>query len=206
MEMEIETMENEKIGIETVETVEGVEYRRPVYGLEIEDSTMVRDMILRDEKNGNGKPKWELTPIPNKFNRNDDIRLKCLSSKFNSLEKDLIINNKKFKISTPALKIAHEFGILNEINYLKIKHGGLPVLESYTNTPGEIKNCYDKIKDISNDKRIIIVVNKEKHFVDKDGEIHSNNNLKKLLDLNNSRLAQEILDNNVEHPLKKIFA
>lgn len=160
------------------------------------------------KKNGRGKPKLELVQIPDKFNRNDDIRIKCYSSKLNILEKDLIINNKKFKISTPALKIAYESGILNEINYLKIKHGGLPVLESYTHTPIEIKNCYDKIKDLSNDKRIIIVVNKENTlFADNDGEIaKTNHTLKKLLDLNNSRLAQEILDTQVEHPLKKLFS
>lgn len=43
--------------VEMVETVETVVYRKPTYGLEIEDSTMVRDMIFRDEKKWTRKTK-----------------------------------------------------------------------------------------------------------------------------------------------------
>ena len=114
----------------------------------------------------------------------------------------------KFDLCTPSLKHAFEMGVLNENNYKDIKIGGLLALERYSTTPEGIKNCYNKIKDLSNDKKIIIVTNKKNTlFANNDEEIAKTDiDLKKLLNLNNSRLAQEILDTQVEHPLKKIFA
>lgn len=112
------------------------------------------------------------------------------------------------ELSTPALVAAYEMKILNRLNFIEIKNGGMQILEKYS-TPNEaVKNIYSSIKDLLNDKRIIIVVNKENTlFADNDGEIaKTNDTLKKLLDLNNSRLAQEILDTQMGRPLKKIFA
>lgn len=114
----------------------------------------------------------------------------------------------KFDLCTPSLKHAFEMGVLNETNYKDIKIGGLLALERYSKTPEGIQNCYNKIKDLSKDKKIIIVANKKNTlFTNKDEEItKTDHNLKKLLNINNSILAQEILDAQAEHPLKKLFA
>lgn len=50
------------------------------------------------------------------------------------------------KLSTPALVAAYDMKILNKLNFMEIKNGGMQILEKYS-TPNEaIKNIYASIK------------------------------------------------------------
>lgn len=60
------------------------------------------------------------------------------------------------KIDTPALKEAHDRGILTTANYNKIKVGGLQALEQISTPSDALQSCYDTIKEEAKDCTIII--------------------------------------------------
>lgn len=67
-------------------------------------------------------------------------------------------SNSGYPLNTPALVEAFERGILNLMNYNRIKNGGMITVEKYSEVPEGIKNCYNKIPVPKTDGYIIIRV------------------------------------------------
>ena len=50
------------------------------------------------------------------------------------------------KLSTPALVAAYEMKILNRLNFMEIKNGGMQILEKYSKPNDAVKNIYSSIE------------------------------------------------------------
>lgn len=50
------------------------------------------------------------------------------------------------KLSTPALVAAYEMKILNRLNFMEIKNGGMQILEKYSKPSDAVKNIYSSIE------------------------------------------------------------
>lgn len=50
------------------------------------------------------------------------------------------------KLSTPALVAAYEMKILNRLNFVEIKNGGMQILEKYSTPNDAVKNIYSSIE------------------------------------------------------------
>ena len=50
------------------------------------------------------------------------------------------------KLSTPALVAAYEMKILNKLNFVEIKNGGMQILEKYSTPNDAVKNIYSSIE------------------------------------------------------------
>lgn len=84
------------------------------------------------------------------------------------------------KLSTPALVAAYEMKILNRLNFVEIKNGGMQILEKYSTPNDAVKNIYSSI---------------EVHFQPITYNIlYKEDNLKEIVAMKKSKFEQEYLE------------
>lgn len=84
------------------------------------------------------------------------------------------------KLSTPALVAAYEMKILNRLNFMEIKNGGMQILEKYSTPNDAVKSIYASI---------------ETHFQPVTYNIlYKEDNLKEIAAIKKSKFEQEYLE------------
>lgn len=118
---------------------------------------ITKNMILRAQKETG--PYTGKVKILEKFDRANKLDISPVKVKIRLLDPEVKVVGGIFnmKLDTHALQEAYDRGILTTLNYAKIRAGGLPVLEQYSNTPEGIKKCYAEVeKMFKNNTKVVI--------------------------------------------------